>query len=202
MNWRHRAVDGLALLGGGMLLVLVVIALQPRLQSVLEYRLLQLVDVSRTVDTADDFSPEQSRVTRWLGRRYRVARQPMRALVAEAYALGEQWQIDPLVLLATAAVQSRFNPLADNGSGAVGVMLTPPLGGDVQWLPYGGNNARFDAVANFRVGALLLRDEWAIDPNLEVGLMRYTSRMRDDPAATTERIVALHQRLIRVAGRG
>jgi hypothetical protein len=89
MRWRRRAVDALALLGGGMLLVLVVIALQPRLQSVLEYRLLQLVDVSRTVDTADDFSPKQSRVTRWLGRRYRVARQPMRALVAEAYALGE-----------------------------------------------------------------------------------------------------------------
>lgn len=201
MTYQQRVVDALAIVGGAMLLVAVVIALQPRLQSVLEYRLLQLVDVSRSVETADDFSAEQSRVTRWLGRQYRVGRQPMRALVAEAYALGEQWHMDPLVLLATAAVQSRFNPLADNGSGAVGVMLTPPLGGDAQWLPYGGNNARFDAVANFRVGALLLRDAWAVNPDLEAGLLRYTARMRDDPAAVTQRIMTLHQRLQRVAGR-
>jgi soluble lytic murein transglycosylase-like protein len=50
-------------------------------------------------------------VAQWLARKYRVAPEPVAALVAEAYDVGRASKLDPTLILAIMAVESSFNPL-------------------------------------------------------------------------------------------
>ena len=54
---------------------------------------------------------QQAAVAYWLSKKYRVAPEPLSALVAEAYEIGIRTKLDPTLILAVMAVESRFNPL-------------------------------------------------------------------------------------------
>ncbi|HZN47080.1 MAG TPA: transglycosylase SLT domain-containing protein, partial [Ramlibacter sp.] len=64
---------------------------------------------------------QQAAVAYWLSKKYRVAPEPLSALVAEAYEIGERMKLDPLLLLAVMAVESSFNPFAQSPVGAQGL---------------------------------------------------------------------------------
>ena len=60
---------------------------------------------------------EQARVAFWLSKKYRVAPEPLGLLVAEAYELGTRAKLDPTLILAVMAIESRFNPFAQSPVG-------------------------------------------------------------------------------------
>ncbi len=61
---------------------------------------------------------QQAAVAYWLSKKYRVAPEPLSALVAESYELGAKYKIDPTLILAVMAVESGFNPFAQSPVGA------------------------------------------------------------------------------------
>jgi hypothetical protein len=63
---------------------------------------------------------DQQALTQWIARRYKVAPEPVGALVREAWALGERARLDPTLILAIVAVESSFNPFAQSPMGAQG----------------------------------------------------------------------------------
>jgi soluble lytic murein transglycosylase-like protein len=52
--------------------------------------------------------------------KYRVAPEPLGALVAEAYDIGARTKLDPTLILAIMAVESGFNPFAQSAVGRPG----------------------------------------------------------------------------------
>jgi hypothetical protein len=65
---------------------------------------------------------QQANVAYWLSKKYRVAPEPLGVLVAEAFNVGERVRLDPTLLLAVMAIESRFNPFAQSPVGAQGLM--------------------------------------------------------------------------------
>ena len=65
---------------------------------------------------------EQAAVAYWLSTKYRVAPEPIAALVSEAYAQGKANKLDPTLILAIMAIESSFNPFAQSPVGAQGLM--------------------------------------------------------------------------------
>ena len=65
---------------------------------------------------------EQARVAFWLSKKYSVAPEPLSVLVGEAYELGTKTKLDPTLILAIVAIESRFNPFAQSAVGAQGLM--------------------------------------------------------------------------------
>ena len=55
---------------------------------------------------------EQRAVAEFISKRYRVAQDPIAGFVASAYRAGAEWKVDPLLILAVMAVESRYNPVA------------------------------------------------------------------------------------------
>lgn len=81
-----------------------------------------------TATDPKDLPREQAAVAYWLSKKYRVAPEPLGALVAEAYEVGQRTKLDPTLILAIMAVESSFNPFAQSAVGAQGVQV-PVYGG-------------------------------------------------------------------------
>src|SRR5690606_9909769 len=123
-----------------------------------------------TVAHLRDLTDQQAKVTQWLSRKYRVAAEPLGALVAEAYQIGERTRLDPTLLLAVMAIESRFNPFAQSPVGAQGLMQVLTRVHTDKYEDFGGELAAFDPLSNLRVGARVLHDAVKRSGSMEGGL--------------------------------
>ena len=114
--------------------------------------------------------PRQAAVAQWLSRRYKVAPEPIGRLVQEAWALGDRAGLDPTLILAVVAVESRFNPFAQSSVGAQGLMQVVTRAHDDKYEAFGGTHAAFDPVTNLRVGVQVLKECISRAGDLNAGL--------------------------------
>jgi soluble lytic murein transglycosylase-like protein len=105
-----------------------------------------------TASLVQDLSSDQAAVTRWLSSKYKVSKEPLAALVSEAWSLGERSHISPTLILAVMAIESRFNPFAFGEQGGLGLMQIEPAAHSGALSPFGGRLAAFDPLTNLRVG--------------------------------------------------
>ena len=118
--------------------------------------------------------PPQAAVAEWLANKYRVAPEPVAALVVEAHAVSPQVKLPAHLILAVMAIESSFHPYVQSHAGAQGLMQV--MGGvhARRYEAYGGGQAAFDPVVNLRVGAEVLADAIKLKGgSLEAGLRFY-----------------------------
>ncbi|MDE2452185.1 MAG: transglycosylase SLT domain-containing protein, partial [Burkholderiales bacterium] len=111
-----------------------------------------------TAAEPDSLTRQQANVAKWISRRYRVAPEPIAALVQEAWAMGRRAGLDPTLILAVMAVESSFNPFAQSPVGAQGLMQVMTSVHDDKYTAFGGTHAAFDPISNLRVGVLVLQE--------------------------------------------
>lgn len=144
---------------------------------------------------------EQAAVAYWISKKYRVAAEPIAALVAEAYEQGAQQKIDPTLILAVMAVESSFNPFAQSSVGAQGLMQVMTRVHTDKFENFGGNHAAFDPVSNLRVGALILKQYIKITGSVEGALKYYVGAANlPTDGGYANKVLAEHRRLRQVAG--
>lgn len=120
-----------------------------------------------------ELTRQQAAVAQWIARRYGVAPEPVGRLVQEAWVIGQKVGLDPTLILAIVAIESRFNPFAQSAMGAQGLMqVMTRVHGD-KYEAFGGTHAAFDPVSNLRVGVQVLRECIARAGGLEAGLRWY-----------------------------
>ncbi|TCS35715.1 transglycosylase-like protein with SLT domain [Paucimonas lemoignei] len=147
-------------------------------------------------------SNEQLAVSRWISRRYRVASDATHMLVSEAYKNAEKLQLDPLLILAVAAIESGFNPFAESAGGAQGLMQVMSKVHRDKFREHGGVRAALDPVANIRVGSAILKDYVKRAGSVEAGLKRYVGAAAfATDSGYGSRVLAEYRRLQEVAGK-
>ncbi|MBO9680567.1 MAG: lytic transglycosylase domain-containing protein [Acidovorax sp.] len=154
-----------------------------------------------TAANPKELPKEQASVAYWLSKKYRVAPEPVAALVAEAYELGARNKLDPTLILAIMAIESSFNPFAQSAVGAQGLMQVMTRIHTDKYQNFGGHLAAFDPVSNLRVGVSVLKECIARAGSLEGGLRYYVgaANMEDD-GGYAAKVLAEHFRLRQVAG--
>jgi hypothetical protein len=147
-----------------------------------------------------DLPKQQAAVAYWLSKKYRVAPEPLSALVAEAYETGARVKIDPLLLLAVMAVESSFNPFAQSPVGAQGLMQVMTGVHSDKYENFGGKLAAFDPVTNLRVGAKVLQECIQRAGSTQAGLKFYVgAALLSEDGGYAEKVMAEHARLHAVA---
>ena len=208
--------NGFALVGMTVVLVSVLLVLRPELRtsgeawlmSWLQERQTDTLGFATDIDAADratandprDLPKQQANLAYWLSRKYRVAPEPLSALVAEAFEIGAKYKIDPTLILAVMAVESSFNPFAQSGAGAQGLMQVRTSVHTDKYEDFGGDLAAFDPVTNLHVGVMVLRE--AIDRNgsVEAGLRQYVgAAISGEDGGYINKVLAEQQRLQEVA---
>ena len=142
---------------------------------------------------------EQQRVAQWLARKYRVASEPLAALVSEAHVVGQQLRLDPMLILAVIAAESRFNPYAASPWGAQGLMQVHTRMHADKFEDFGGTHAAFDPLSNLRVGAVILRDAIRSAGSVPGGLRLYVGAVSVDARDYIVKVMSEQERLKRVA---
>ena len=154
-----------------------------------------------TAANPKDLPKQQAAVAYWLSKKYRVAPEPLSALVAEAYEVGAKTKIEPTLILAIMAIESSFNPFAQSPVGAQGLMQVMTNIHSDKYEGFGGKFAAFDPVTNLRVGVKVLQDCIARAGSVEGGLRQYVGATSDaTEGGYTAKVMAEHARLREVAG--
>lgn len=208
--------NSIALLGLTVLFISIVLFARPELRQVGEiklfgwlqerqYELVGLVSdpiASERATAADpqNLPKQQANVAKWLSKKYRVAPEPISALVSEAYDTGARTDLDPTLILAVMAIESGFNPFAQSQEGAQGLMQVMTRFHSDKYQNFGGKFAAFDPLANLRVGAKVLQDCIRLAGSIEGGLRSYLGVSIDEyDRGYTGKVLAEYARLQQVA---
>lgn len=158
-------------------------------------------DIIAASDRATAVNPqnlpkEQAAVVYWLSKKYRVAPEPIAALVSEAYVQGKANQLDPTLILAIMAIESSFNPFAQSSVGAQGLMQVMTKVHTEKYESFGGQHAAFDPVTNLKVGVKVLKECIARAGSIEGGLRYYVGAANlPSDGGYAAKVLAEHQRL-------
>ena len=138
--------------------------------------------------------PEIEALAASLAKRYRVSITATRAHVASAYREGQRIGLDPLLIIAVIAVESRFNPIAESEMGAQGLMQVIPRY-HKNHLDAAGVDSVLDPHSNIRVGAGVLKDYIRSGGTEVAGLQRYNGSSADASNAYAVKVLGEKQRL-------
>ena len=208
--------NGMAVVGLSLFFFVVAMTVRPDLRAITETKLIgwlqerqyDATGLASDVDAVDratatdprDLPKQQANLAYWLSKKYRVAPEPLSALVSEAYDVGPSNQIEPTLILAVMAVESGFNPFAQSHVGAQGLMQVMTKVHEQKYQGFGGSLAAFDPVANVRVGVNVLKECINRAGSLEGGLKLYVGagNMKDDQGYAGK-VMAENARLQQVA---
>ena len=147
-------------------------------------------------DRADDPDAAKHRaLVNYVSRRYRVASSATEQLVDAAYDAGQQVGLDPLLILAVVAIESRFNPIAESGMGAKGLMQVIPKHHQDKLIDHGGEGAVLDPTTNILLGARILKEYIRRTGSLEAGLQFYNGALADISSQYAQKVIAEMERL-------
>lgn len=140
-------------------------------------------------------NPKYRVIANYLSRKYRVAPDATEQLVSGAYDAGQQLGVDPLLILAVMAVESKFNPIAESVMGAKGLMQVIPRHHQDKFAEHGGADSVLDPMTNILVGARILKEYTRRAGSLEAGLQLYSGGLSDTSGQYAQKVMAEMDRL-------
>jgi len=208
--------SGFAMLGLAVVFAALTLTVKPEIREQGEQHLMEWLRARQVTENPGDFlvgpidrataadpgdlPKQQAKVAYWLSKKYRVAPEPISALVAEAYALGINNKLDPTLILAVMAIESGFNPFAQSSVGAQGLMQVMTKIHVDKYETAGGNLAAFDPVTNLRVGVKVLQECIKRAGSIEGGLRYYVGAANlDTDGGYAQKVLAEHARILSVA---
>ena len=129
-----------------------------------------------------------------VARRYRVADGAAGEVVRTAFREGGRHGLDPVLILAVIAVESRFNPFAASEQGALGLMQVVPRFHKDK-MPAEGAPGMLEPEANIAIGTRILKDSIRRGGSDELGLQLYNGAFDDETRAYANRVLTERRRI-------
>ena len=162
--------------------------------SLLEYSDKQITDSSvNQTNLEKEF--EKIRVSKWISRKYRVSNEAVREIVEISFSAGKKFEVDPYVVIAVIAIESSFNPLAESGAGALGLMQVMPLIHRKKFEKYGGFNKSLNVKVNIYVGTEILKNFYLRYGNYQRALLAYVGVPQNSSSSYPKKVLRLRDRL-------
>jgi hypothetical protein len=156
---------------------------------------------ARTV-TAPQDNPRYRQLSEFLAKRYKVSQAFTLDLVTIAHSAGQQIGLDPLLIIAMIAVESRFNPIAESVMGAKGLMQVIPKFHTEKFREIGGDQyAVFDPETNIVVGARILKEYLLRTGSLSSALQMYVGSSKEEDSTYMDKVMTEKERLQQVLHR-
>ena len=116
---------------------------------------------------------QKQRVASWISKRYKIANKASNLFVTTAYKTAFDIGLDPHLILAVMAIESRFNPYAESSMGAQGLMQVMAKVHADKFEDHGGVQYALDPVVNIKVGSRILKEYVRQTGSVERALKTY-----------------------------
>lgn len=137
----------------------------------------------------------------YIARKYRIANDVAGVLIHTVYAVAREKQLDPLLILAVIAIESRYNPFAESHVGAQGLMQVMTRVHQEKFEPFeGGPDAALNPIANIRVGSQILHDCIKRRGSVAGGLACYVGATGPSDGGYGAKVLAERRRLSLASG--
>ena len=152
------------------------------------------------VQTAPEATPreiqqEQQALAEFIAKRWRIAEEAASSFVSLAYKAGRMHSVDPVLILAVMAIESRYNPVAESDMGAMGLMQVIPRWHPEKLSDYGGDDALLEPEVNIHVGAQILREYYRRLGDEVLALQMYAGAFNEPTAQYANKVYAERARL-------
>jgi soluble lytic murein transglycosylase-like protein len=138
---------------------------------------------------------EQRALAEYIARRWRIADSAAASFVSIAYRAGQQYSVDPVLILSVMAIESRYNPVAESDMGAKGLMQVIPRFHMEKLSDRGGEEALLDPEVNIHVGAQILREYYRRFGDQELALQMYAGAFDEPTSQYAGKVFAERARL-------
>lgn len=137
----------------------------------------------------------------YIARKYKIAHSVAGALINTAFLVGKETGLDPQLLLAVIAIESRYNPYAESHVGAQGLMQVMTKVHKEKFEAFNeGSIAALNPIANMRVGSLILRDCIKRRGSIEGGLACYVGATGPTDGGYGAKVLAERRRIALASG--
>jgi len=144
--------------------------------------------------------PQVEALRNYISRKYRVAYDATGGLVNAVYKVAREKDLDPLLLLAVIAIESRYNPFAESSMGAQGLMQVMTRVHKDKFEKLGEGAHALDPISNIQVGSTILKDCIKRRGSLEGGLACYVGATGPSDGGYGAKVQAERRRLALAAG--
>lgn len=145
-------------------------------------------------------SPQAEALRNYISRKYRVAYDATGALINTIYKVAREKELDPLLLLAVIAIESRYNPFAESSVGAQGLMQVMTRVHKDKFEKLGEGANALDPTSNIRVGSTILKDCITRRGSVDAGLACYVGATGPSDGGYGAKVQAERRRLALAAG--
>ena len=146
-------------------------------------------------------STQSQALRSYIARKYRIAHTVAGALVNTAFIVGAERKLDPQLLLAVIAIESRYNPYAESHVGAQGLMQVMTSVHKEKFDAFSeGPIAALNPIANIRVGAQILHDCIRRRGSVEGGLACYVGATGPSDGGYGAKVIAEWRRIALASG--
>jgi hypothetical protein len=137
----------------------------------------------------------------YIARKYKIAVSVAGVLVQTAFSVGKEFGLDPQLLLAVIAIESRYNPYAESHVGALGLMQVMTDVHKDKFARYGNPaDAAINPIANIRVGSQILADCIKRRGSVQGGLACYVGASGADDDGYGSKVLAERRRIALASG--
>lgn len=144
---------------------------------------------------------QQQALRSYLARKYKIAYSVAGALIHTAFIVGKEKNLDPQLILAVIAIESRYNPYAESHVGAQGLMQVMTKVHKEKFDIYmEGTLAVLSPEANIRVGAQILSDCIRRRGSIEGGLACYVGATGPSDGGYGAKVLAERRRIALASG--
>jgi soluble lytic murein transglycosylase-like protein len=138
--------------------------------------------IQATIAAESGAEREQHAIAEYIAKRWRIADSAAASFVSIAYRAGSTHSVDPVLILAVMAIESRYNPVAESDMGAKGLMQIIPKFHLEKLLDHGGEPALLDPEVNIHVGAQIIREYYRRFGEMQTALQMYAGAF-DEPTS-------------------
>lgn len=137
----------------------------------------------------------------YIARKYKIAHSVAGALINTAFVVGRESDLDPQLLLAVIAIESRYNPYAESHVGAQGLMQVMTKVHKEKFEAFNeGTIAALNPIANIRVGAQILNDCIKRRGSVTTGLACYVGATGPSDGGYGAKVLAERRRIALASG--
>lgn len=160
-----------------------------------------LKDSARAGGVEGITAAQEQALRNYLARKYRIASSVAAALINSAFVVAREMNLDPQLILAVIAIESRYNPYAESHVGAQGLMQVMTRVHKEKFTEFSdGTIAALHPIANIRVGSRILRDCIDRRGSIERGLACYVGATGPNDGGYGAKVLAERRRIALASG--